>query len=89
MKPIQLVKEVVSPGITEFPEPSGKIAYAFAFDVATGKFQMARHEDGSFVKLSDDSIIRIDDYAQVVWSDKLLKFSWSSSYPGHLQVEIV
>lgn len=89
MKPIQLVKEVIAPKVVEFPEPAGKVAYGFSYDRATGAFQVVRHEDGSFVKLSDDSIIRSDDYAEVVWSDKLLNFSWSSSYPGHLQVEIV
>lgn len=89
MSSIQLVKEVVAPAVVEFPEPSGKIAYGLKYDVATGSFQVVRHDDGSFVKLRDDSIIRDDDYAQVVWSDKLLGFSWATSYPGHLQVEIV
>jgi hypothetical protein len=89
MSSIQLVKEVIAPGIVDFPEPTGKIAYGFRYDVATGAFDVVRHDDGSFVKLSDDSIIRDDDYAQVVWSDKLLSFSWTTSYPGHLQVEIV
>jgi hypothetical protein len=89
MSSIQLVKEVIAPAVVEFPEPAGRIAYGFKYNAATGAFQVVRHDDGSFVKLNDDSIIRDDDYAQVVWSDKLLGFSWTTSYPGHLQVEIV
>jgi hypothetical protein len=86
---VQLVREVIAPGILEFPEPSGKVAYGFDFDIASGALDVVRHDDGSFVKLGDDSIINTEDYAQLVWSDKLLRFSWSTLYPGHLQVEIV
>lgn len=89
MGPIQLVKEVVAPAILEFPEPTGKVAYSLMYDLATGAFDVVRHDDGSFVKLSDDSIINSSDPIQTVWSDKLLNFSWSTSAPGHLQVEIV
>lgn len=89
MGPIQLVKEVVTPGILEFPEPTGKVAYSLMYALATGAFDVVRHDDGSFVKLRDDSIINSSDPIQTVWSDKLLNFSWSTTAPGHLQVEIV
>jgi len=89
MGPIQLVKEVQTPGVLEFGEPTGKVAYGFDYEVATGALDIVRHDDGSFVKLVDDSIINTKDFAQLVWSDKLLRFSWSTLYPGHLQVEIV
>ena len=90
MSKIQLNKEVETKGITEFPEPTGRIAYCFWYDVSTGQLEMIRVDDGSFVRLEDDTIINIEeDYANVVWSDKLLNFSWSASQPGHLQVEIV
>ena len=32
---ISLLKEVETPGIIEFPEPTGKIAYGFQIDYAT------------------------------------------------------
>ena len=90
---IELLKEVETPGIIEFPEPTGKIAYGFQIDYATGAFNVVRLDgDSDFVKLPDDNIISNDDYAQVVWSNKLLNFSWpltAGVYPGHLQVEIV
>ena len=90
---IELLKEVETPGIIEFPEPTGKIAYGFQFDPATGALNVVRHDgDSDFVKLPDDNIISNDDYTQVVWSNKLLNFSWPTTagvYPGHLQVEIV
>jgi hypothetical protein len=90
---IELLKEVETPGIIEFPEPTGKIAYGFQIDYATGAFNVVRLDgDSDFVKLPDDNIISNDDYAQVVWSNKLLNFSWPTTagvYPGHLQVEIV
>ena len=90
---IELLKEVETPGIIEFPEPTGKIAYGFQLDPATGAFNVVRHAgDSDFVKLPDDNIISNDDFVQVVWSNKLLNFSWpltAGVYPGHLQVEIV
>ena len=90
---ISLLKEVETPGIVEFPEPTGKIAYGFQIDYATGAFNVVRLDgDSDFIKLPDDNIISNDDYAQVVWSNKLLNFSWpltAGVYPGHLQVEIV
>ena len=90
---ISLLKEVETPGIIEFPEPTGKIAYGFQIDYATGVFNVVRLDgDSDFIKLPDDNIISNDDYAQVVWSNKLLNFSWpltAGVYPGHLQVEIV
>jgi len=90
MSKIELLKEVETKGITEFPEPTGRIAYCFRYVVSTGAFEVVRIDDGSFVKMNDDTIINIEeDYANVVWSDKLLNFSWSASQPGHLQVEIV
>ena len=89
MGPIQLVKEVLTPNVIEFGEPTGKVAYGFKYNLSNGHLDVIRHDDGSFVKLGDDSIINTDDYAPVVWTDKLLRFSWSTSYPGHLQVEIV
>ena len=87
--PIQLLKEVETPGIEEFPEPSGKKAYGFQFNQSTGALDLVRLGDGDFIKLPDDNIINYDDYTKVVWSNKLLNFSWASSLPGHLQVEIV
>lgn len=90
MSKIQLLKEVQTKEITELPEPTGRIAYGFKYNISTGAFDVIRHEDGSFVKLPDESIINLEeDYANVVWSDKLLNFSWSTTAPGHLQVEIV
>lgn len=89
MESIQLFREVPGVGLTEFPEPAGAIGYGFSYNRGTGSFAIARHDDGTMVPMADDSIIRSDDYAQVVWSDKLLNFSWSSTRPGHLQVEIV
>ncbi len=86
---IELLKEVETPGIEEFPEPSGKRAYGFLYNPTTGAIDVVRHDDGDFVKLTDNNIIRDDDYTKVVWSNKLLNFSWASTFPGHLQVEIV
>ena len=90
---ITLLKEVETPGIIEFPEPTGKVAYGFKFDIATGAFDVERLDgDSDFIKLQADNIISNDDYVQVVWSNKLLNFSWPTTagvYPGHLQVEIV
>jgi|TARA_X000000368_G_scaffold318240_1_gene255507 hypothetical protein len=91
---INLVKEVETPGIQEFQEPTGKIAYGFLYNRLTGSLDVLRHEDGSMVKMEDNinNIINDDDYTTIVWSNKLLNFSWaapSTNYPGHLQVEIV
>lgn len=86
---IQLLKEVETPGVQEFPEPSGKNAYGFKYNQSTGALDLVRLSDGDFIKLPDDNIINEDDYTEVVWSNKLLNFSWAPSYPGHLQVEIV
>ena len=91
---IQLLKEVETPGIEEFQEPTGKVAYGFLYNRITGSLDVVRHDDGSFVKMQDDfnNIINDDDYMKVIWSDKLLNFSWaapSTNYTGHLQVEIV
>ncbi len=85
----QLVKEVVAPGISEFQHPVGKNAYSFKLNVATGHLDVIRNPGGSEVKLPDLSIIRIDDFQETVWSDKLLNFSWSTATPGHLNCEIV
>jgi len=90
MSKIQLLKEVETKGITEFPEPTGRIAYCFKYNLEDGVLEVTRVDDGSLVKMADDTIINIEeDYANVVWSDKLLNFSWSASQLGHLQVEIV
>lgn len=86
---IQLIKEVVSSAITELGQPVGKVAYSFNFDVATGGLSIVRNAGGSSVKLSDTSIINTGDPITTVWSDKLINFSWSSTYPGHLDCEIV
>ncbi len=91
---ISLVKEVETPAPVEFKEPTGKIAYGILFNRLTGFLDVLRHEDGSFVKMKDNinNIISDDDYTTVVWSNKLLNFSWaapSTNYTGHLQVEIV
>ena len=86
---IQLIKEVVAPQITDFAAPSGKNAYSFRFNVATGNLSIVRNTGGSEVKLPDSHIINLEDYAETVWSDKLLSFSWSTANPGHLNCEIV
>lgn len=86
---IQLIKEIVSPQVTEFPQPSGKNAYSFDLNVATGHLDVVRNPGGSVVKLPDLSIINIEDFQATVWSDKLLVFNWSSANPGHLECEIV
>ena len=86
---IQLLKEVETPGIQEFPEQSGKNAYGIKFNQSTGALDLIRLSDGDFIKLPDDNIINEEDYTEVVWSNKLLNFSWATSHPGHLQVEIV
>jgi hypothetical protein len=86
---IQLIKEVLSPQIEEFPQPVGKNAYSFKLNISTGHLDVVRNPGGSEVKIPDLSIIRIDDYQETVWSDKLLNFSWSSATPGHLICEIV
>ena len=86
---IQLLKEVETPGIQEVPEPSGKNAYGIKFNQSTGALDLIRLSDGDFIKLPDDNIINEEDYTEVVWSNKLLNFSWATSHPGHLQVEIV
>ena len=86
---VQLFKEVVTPQITEFVAPSGKTAYSFDLNVSTGHLDVVRNSGGSEVKIPDLSIINIEDYHETVWSDKLLKFSWSSASPGHLLCEIV
>ena len=86
---IQLIKEVLSPQIEEFSQPVGKNAYSFKLNVSTGHLDVVRNPGGSEVKIPDLSIIRIDDYQETVWSDKLLNFSWSSATPGHLICEIV
>ena len=91
MAAIQLLKEVETPGITEFPEPTGKNAYGFQYIKSTGKLVIVRMTGSTFVRIKDQSIINSADYTALVWSDKLLRFSWpsSSSLAGHLQVEIV
>ena len=97
MSKIQLVREATESheaqlgSLNDLPEPSGKIGYGIKFDIATGAFDVVRHNDsaGEFIKLKDDSILNNDDYVQVVWSDKLLEFAWNTTYPGHLQVKIV
>ena len=76
---IQLFKEVDAPLITDFPAPSGKNAYSFRFNVATGNLSIVRTTGGSEVKLPDSHIINLEDYAETVWSDKLLTFSFSSA----------
>ena len=86
---IQLVKEVVSPQITDLAVPSGKNAYSFQLNVASGNLSIVRNTGGSEVKLPDSHIINIGDYAETVWSDNLLSFSWSTANPGHLNCEIV
>ena len=86
---IQLTREVLSPQVQEFAEPSGKNAYSFKLNVSTGHLDVIRNSGGSVVKLPDLSIINIEDFQATVWSDKLLNFSFSTVNPGHLQVEIV
>ena len=86
---VQLIKEVQTPRIDEFVPPSGKNAYSFRLNVATGHLDVVRNSGGSVVSIPDLSIIKIDDYQETVWSDKLLNFSWSSTNPGHLNCEIV
>ena len=57
---ISLLKEVETPGIIEFPEPTGKIAYGFQIDYATGAFNVVRLDgDSDFIKLPDDNIISL------------------------------
>ena len=97
MSKIQLVREATESheaqlgSLNDLPEPSGKIGYGIKFDIASGTFDVVRHNDsaGEFIKLKDDLILNNDDYVQVVWSDKLLEFAWNTTYPGHLQVKIV
>jgi len=86
---IQLIKEVLTPQVEEFSPPVGKNAYSFSLNVSTGHLDVVRNPGGNEVKIPDLSIIRIDDYQETVWSDKLLNFSWSSATPGHLICEIV
>ena len=86
---IQLFKEVDAPLITDFPAPSGKNAYSFRFNVANGNLSIVRTTGGSEVKLPDSHIINLEDYAETVWSNTLLTFSWSTANPGHLNCEIV
>lgn len=86
---VQLFKEVTTPQVEEFVAPSGKNAYSFRLNVSTGHLDVVRNPGGSVVKLPDLSILRIDDYQETVWSDKLLNFSWSTATPGHLNCEIV
>ena len=86
---VQLIKEVLTPQIEEFTAPAGKNAYSFRLNIGTGHLDVVRNPGGSEVKIPDLSIIRIDDYQETVWSDKLLNFSWSSATPGHLICEIV
>ncbi len=86
---IQLFKEVDAPLITDFPAPSGKNAYSFRFNVANGNLSIVRTTGGSEVKLPDSHIINLEDYAETVWSNNLLTFSWSTANPGHLNCEIV
>ena len=76
---IQLFKEVDAPLITDFPAPSGKNAYSFRFNVANGNLEHRPNTGGSEVELPDSHIINLEDYAETVWSDKLLTFSWSSA----------
>lgn len=91
--PIKLVKEIETPATKEFREPTGKVAYGFKYNRLTGSLDVIRHDDGSYVKMTDsiNNIMNDEDYTEIVWSDKLLNFEWSFSnnYPGHLQVEIV
>jgi len=93
MAAIQLLKEVETPNITEFPEPSGKNSYGIAYTRATGNLAIVRHTGSTAMRLKDDVIISSSDYASVVWSDKLLLFSFppdsAPAIAGHLQVEIV
>jgi hypothetical protein len=93
MAAIELLKEVETPGITEFPEPSGKNCYGISYNRTNGSLTIVRNSGGSMMRLKDDVIISSGDYASVVWSDKLLLFSFppdaSSAIAGHLQVEIV
>ena len=86
---IQLTKEIQAPQITEFPAPSGKNAYSFQYSVSTGNLSVVRSTNGSEVKLPDSHITNIEDYAETVWSNNLLSFSWSTANPGHLNCEIV
>ena len=93
MAAIELLKEVETPGITEFPEPSGKNCYGISYNRTNGSLSIVRNSGGIMMRLKDDVIISSSDYASVVWSDKLLLFSFppdsSSAIAGHLQVEIV
>lgn len=86
---VQLFKEVETPRISEFVAPSGKNAYSIKLNVSTGHLDVVRNPGGTVVNIPDLSIIKIDDYQETVWSDKLLNFSWSSTTPGHLNLEIV
>lgn len=93
MATIQLLKEVETPSITEFPEPSGKNCYGISYNRSNGNLSIVRNTGGVTVRLKDDVIISSSDYASVVWSDKFLLFSFppdsSTAIAGHLQVEIV
>ena len=93
MAAIQLLKEVETPNITEFPEPSGKNCYGISYNRTNGSLSIVRNSGGIMMRLKDEVIISSGDYASVVWSDKLLLFSFppdsSAAIAGHLQVEIV
>ena len=93
MAAIQLLKEVETPNITEFPEPSGKNCYGISYNRENGNLSVTRNSGGVMMRLKDDVIISSGDYASVVWSDKLLLFSFppdsSTSIAGHLPGEIV
>ena len=86
---IQLIKEVLQPGVDEFPQPGGRVSYSFKLNVATGALDVIRNAGGSEVVMADLSIIKIEDPQAVLWSDKLINFSWSTTNPGHMNCEIV
>lgn len=66
-----------------------KAFVGFRQDSTTGNLNIEIVEDDTPVFLPDDIIIRVDDYRAHFWTKKNLEFSWSTTRPGHLIMEVL
>lgn len=66
-----------------------KAFVGFRQDASTGNLLIEILSDDDEINLPDDIIFRVDDYRTYLWTKKNLDFSWSTTRPGHLIMEVL